>query len=79
MINSLDFVMLSQNAVTRWAETARAAVMQRELNPASIPDEDCEVLENGELRIFCQLATGEIIADMLVPATEWAWSHTGVN
>jgi hypothetical protein len=79
MQNGLDAVMLSPDSVQRWIATARVAVMQRQLDPSAIPDEDCEPLENGKLRIFCQLATGEIIAEMAVPAGEWAWSKTGVQ
>ena len=79
MENGLDAVLLSPSSVDRWIDTARAAVMQRDLNPAVIPDEDCEPTENGELRIFCQLANGEVIAEMIVPADEWAWSKPGVQ
>jgi hypothetical protein len=44
--------------VQRWQQTASAADIPPGIAPSEIPDEDAEILDTGELRIFVQLTNG---------------------
>ena len=76
MKNNLDNVLLSPAAVAAWQQVAaKMAMVLKELGDtkaAEIPNEDCEELPDGSLRIFVRLPNG-IEASLTVPPDDWAW------
>lgn len=77
--NLLDSVMLSERAVARWMDAARALIAERRIDQATVANEDAEVLPDGQLRLYCQTVTGELLAEIVVPAAEWSWRRAGVQ
>ena len=77
--NLLDSVLLSERAVARWLDAARALLAERRLDPASVSNEDAEVLPDGQLRLFCADTSGATLAEITIPAPEWAWALRGPN
>lgn len=71
---SLDKILLSERAVVEWQKVAYAKALKLArmgVDPRTIPDEEAEILQDGSLRIYVELPTGET-ADMIVPPQEWA-------
>ena len=77
--NMLDSVLLSERTVARWHEAARALLAERMLDPATIANEDAEVLPDCQLRMFCTTTAGEMLAEITIPASEWTWAPRGLN
>jgi len=72
--NTLDSILLSPRAVRLWQQTATAATIPPGITPSEIPDEDADVLPDGTLRIFVALSDGQRIAQVDIPAPDWAWA-----
>jgi hypothetical protein len=69
----LAHVLLSQEAVAGWQETAkRAARVAASLgiDPATIPDEQAGILRNGSLKIYVVMDGVEV--SMIVPPEQWS-------
>jgi hypothetical protein len=77
--NLLDSVLLSERAVARWMDAARALLAERQLDPASVSNEDAEVLPGGELRLFCTDTAGVLLTEITIPTSEWTWAPRGLN
>ena len=71
MENFIDDILLSERAVTQWLATAAGGIAAED-----IPDESAELLPDGRLRIFCQMADGRLLAETIVDASDWKWSGT---
>ena len=67
----LDDVYLSSWAVQHWVKTAIAQV-EGKIDPRLIPDEDAEVLPNGDLRLFIDYE-GTRIAQADIPPSHWRY------
>lgn len=75
VVTTIDRVMLSREAIAAWHRVAKAAApLLRGI--ADVPDEDAEPLADGTLRIHVTHPVRGVLAEMLVPATEWAWAPT---
>ncbi len=71
----LDWVLLSPNAVNQWNKLCQEIVRDKEISdPYQIPDEKAEVMDDGRLRIYCELpGYGEV--EMFVEKREWGWNN----
>lgn len=75
MINTLDKVMLTEQAVSRWyAYIASNEVNQklRGLNSKLIPDEDARINADGTLTIFVLLPDGDEVS-LNLSASDWGY------
>jgi hypothetical protein len=71
----LNDVLLTKAAVASWAEmTRRLAPLTAQIvaSGATIPDEECEELEGGVLRIFVKISE-DMEMSMEVPPGQWAY------
>lgn len=70
-------VLISPAVYNTWMKKAQETVLQlmqkQKLNPSSIPDEEAEALEDGQLRLHVTLADGTVLAELYVPAEHWRW------
>jgi hypothetical protein len=81
MKRNLDDVLLTEAAVAAYEEFAlRVAQVLAATYGASlqIPDEQCEEMESGSLRIFVTLPNGTE-SSMEIPKGDWAWNPSAVN
>ncbi|MBK5965751.1 hypothetical protein CCR95_17105 [Thiocystis minor] len=69
MENFIDDILLSERAAYQWLATAAGGIAAED-----IPDESAELLPDGRLRIFCQMADGRLLAETIVEASDWKWS-----
>ena len=74
-VNGLDAVLLTRTALRAWAQIAfrvGLALAQGGEDPEVCPDEDCDPLPDGSLRIFVPGHEAEG-AELIIPAEHWAW------
>ncbi len=72
---SLDDILLTIPAAAAWHEMCRKAapiIGPLIASGAHIPDEECEEVEGGALRIFVKMPGG-IEISMIVPPGQWAF------
>ena len=73
-LTGMDRILIAPSAYYRWSEMALAAArgLPAECDPSQIPDERCEHMPDGRLRIFVEVQ-GVVLAEMMVTPEEWSW------
>jgi hypothetical protein len=73
MKNNLDNVLITPALRQRWINKVKATTaLYKDLNPRSIPDENCEALPDGRLRIFVNLPNG-VTVELFADSHEWQY------
>ena len=76
MTDILGSVLLTPTVYRAWMAQAAQVALQlisQGVHPAAIPDEQAEVTNDGRLRLFVQMASGEVLCELFVPAEHWRW------
>lgn len=77
MINMLDKVMLTEQAVRQWYSYIGSAEVGRRIdafNPMQIPDEDARINADGTLTIFFFLPDGDEVS-LNLSASDWGYKQ----